>query len=435
VTRKDRGYQLTLSAPRRAELHSAKHLERVFVTGVTGLIGSHVVYELLRQRLNGQGNTPIYVGARRGYVSPQEAVWDALFHDEMPDYLQCHSVESCKSWIKVIEMDLHDENLEQQLRGRLPENTTVIHSAASTNLSSRGNAEAEVLKTNYQGTLRLLNAVESTCSKFVFISTAFSCGARGGEIGDDYLNAVSGQHRNPYEKSKLRLEREFSERCEEAGIEWQILRPGVVGGRLLDAPLAFTSKFDVFYGLARFLCSVTKTSEQDLRILANPESSLNILPVDYVAKAIVRAVPIDNLKQLNLVHSKAVTSDQLLETFSRELGLDNCHGVPAMPEDLNSLEKLYYDKVGHIFSPYLCTTPSHYDTRNLRSLMHDIPEPNLTERLPELLRYAAKRDFVSFDSEKRKRQEAKAAAKPKTHLRVVEPIVDVQKPKPYALSA
>ncbi|SVC50904.1 uncharacterized protein METZ01_LOCUS303758, partial [marine metagenome] len=138
----------------------------------------------------------------------------------------------------------------------------------------------------------------------------------------------------------------------------------------------------------------------------------------------VRAVPIDDLKQLNVVNSTAVTSGELLEAFSQELGLTNCHGVPDMPEDLNDLEKIYYDKVGPIFSPYLCTLPSHYDTTSLRGLMKDIPEPNLVARLPELLRYAAKRNFVSFDSEKRKRQKAKGATESQTHLRVVKPVVD-----------
>ena len=45
------------------------------------------------------------------------------------------------------------------------------------------------------------------------------------------------------------------------GIEWQILRPGIVSGRLMDSPLYFTSKFDVFYGWAKFFYNLSRIEQ------------------------------------------------------------------------------------------------------------------------------------------------------------------------------
>ena len=54
-------------------------------------------------------------------------------------------------------------------------------------------------------------------------------------------------------------------------------------------PFYETPKFDVFYAWAIFLDKYAKKAKEKFRIWIDKESGLNIVPVDFVAKAILLA--------------------------------------------------------------------------------------------------------------------------------------------------
>jgi hypothetical protein len=80
---------------------------------------------------------------------------------------------------------------------------------------------------------------------------------------------------------------------------FQILRPSVIGGNMLtpENPY-FISKYMVFYLLAKFFhfTSQRQGDQENVRFIVNPDTVLNIIPVDYVAKLLFQFF---NVKILN----------------------------------------------------------------------------------------------------------------------------------------
>ncbi|MCE9500247.1 MAG: SDR family oxidoreductase, partial [Leptospira sp.] len=266
----------------------------------------------------------------------------------------------------------------------------------STNLSNNDAAYKELHKLNYEATVNLLKCCLPFTKKFIFISTAFSVGHREGLIENNYNSKYTKrENRNPYEALKWKAEHEIMKICEENGIVWQILRPGIICGRLIDAPLYFTPTFNVFYAAGKFFHFVSNNlqKELNLRVAINKETGLNIIPSDYVAKAIVRAFQNDDVKELNIVHSKSTPLIFFLKHMAHQLGFNGVQFVDKKPADMNTLEKLFYRTVGAQFDGYINTPKHEFDVKPLRKLLHDIEEPSIMDDFDNLYAFALANDF------------------------------------------
>ncbi|QWU13741.1 Male sterility protein [Paenibacillus sophorae] len=164
----------------------------------------------------------------------------------------------------------------------------IIHSAGSVNLYNNSAAEKEVHDNNWRGTRNLLISSEAFDSKFNFISTAFSCGIVEGVVGNDFTIYEQPHFRNPYESCKNQTEKFIEHYCLSRKKEYQILRPSVVCGRLIDSPLYYISKFDVFYGWTKFFWNLKKQGiAESVRVRISADSKINVVPVDFVAKTVM----------------------------------------------------------------------------------------------------------------------------------------------------
>lgn len=374
----------------------------ILLTGVTGFIGRHVLYELLREGLVLKFRHKIFLTVRDAEVSAIERVKALFSGGSCPAYLMGYSVDLLMSMIKIIPVDLRSENLKEEL-AVIPSNELyVLHMAATTNLASTKIAESEVADNNVNATLNLLDAIQNKARKFVFISSSFASGDFEGEISNDYLHdPVLGNNRNPYEIAKLLVERKVFQFCEAHRLQWQILRPSAVCGRLLDAPLNYVSKFDVFYGFGKifdYLATKDK-SEGPIRLLCHEQSHLNIIPVDYVAKVIVSAYR-EPIMQLNIVHKTSVPFRRLIDFIARTVNFTDYVFVDELPENLSRGERLYYSSAGSIFTDYMTTPLQWFNTDALYSLMGRSKSPEIEARLPALLDYARACDFDSKNTAK-----------------------------------
>lgn len=370
----------------------------IIITGVTGIIGRESLIELLLEENNSPGRfSKIICLARK---SRQYAAGERISNLIEKICLENDfNIDYVKGLIDVIDTsedkDLSFEALVNYLNSIQVNNLHVIHLASTTNLSPLYQTEREIYKDSYLPSIKLLQATLPWVKKYSFMSTAFSCGHQDGMIPNSYEFLTIDKHRNYYERYKRMAELEVTRICELNQVKSQILRSCIVSGRLQRKPYYYTPKFNVFYAWTGFFASIRKNniSCDGIRIEVNPNSGVNILPADYVAKACVRAALYSENKELNLVHSKSIPNAYLLTSMLKSVGVENFEVVDRKPGNKTLAEKMYYKTAGSQFSPYLNTTAHEYDTTVLRSLMHDVPEPDVYAAFPKLLEFAVERDF------------------------------------------
>jgi nucleoside-diphosphate-sugar epimerase len=229
----------------------------ILLTGSTGLIGSALLPKLLE----------------RDKVA-------ALYHKSPPKITHENLI--------VVKGDLAnpDSLLALDSGGISQEITEVIHSAGVINLSSSDKTRQECLDTNLTGTANLLHYMEDRgVRRLKYVSTA-------------YLN---GQ--NDYEKSKMLAERMVIGMVLAKNSWAAILKPSIVIGEYPSGALPDDIKPGAFYQFVGAIARVHENAEKIRRkaehtmhlppkepvihIKGNPEGTLNLIPVNTVADAIL----------------------------------------------------------------------------------------------------------------------------------------------------
>ena len=165
---------------------------------------------------------------------------------------------------------------------RLAEETThIIHSAASTKF---GAPLDEARLTNVTGTAHVIEFARKAyragrLEHLVHVSTAYVCGDRAGLIGENDPPADT-EFSNSYERSKWEAERLVRAAMDELPVS--LVRPSVVVG---DSRTGRTVTFTGIYPPLRLICDGRLKA-----IPCLPEARLDVVPLDYVAAAIVQLV-------------------------------------------------------------------------------------------------------------------------------------------------
>lgn len=371
------------------------------LTGVTGVLGSHVLYELIHSIHNQDytGKLVLLVRSTKKQ-SAEQRVERLLASHLIPDYIREVDLSRIKAnHLRVIPFQLNQSMDWKALLGA--DRYHLVHIAASVNLANTAAAREETLQTNYHGSLHLVETLLGHINKMTYVSTVFSSGRRTGVIHDNLLSSEPESFRSPYEASKAKSERALVRLCEAHGVAWQILRPSVVCGRTHDAPHFVISRFMVFYLFAGFFAKIRHrlAPDSNTRILCGPpDTGVNLVPVDYASKAIVRVLNQD-IRELNIVSPNNTSWQTLLKAICGVLGIPNaCTLVSKEPADKSRIETLYYRIVGQQLSHYM-TSPKHsFDTSQLEALMHDVPAPDPDKHLADMLRYALSYSFINPDT-------------------------------------
>ena len=208
------------------------------------------------------------------------------------------------------------------------------------------------------------------------------------------------EHRNAYENAKFHSENFIAQESKKIGLPFQILRPSVIGGKMLGTENPyFISKYMVFYLLAKFFhfTSQRKGDQENVRFIVNEDTVLNIIPVDYVAKVIVNTFERDDIEQLNIVHNKSFNMVNGLRLIMKEVGYSNFTLIQNSLDFKykNTIEKLYYESIGKHLSPYFTTAANEYDTTLLNSIL-EIPKLD-QEAFTNMIRYARLNNFKDIN--------------------------------------
>lgn len=372
---------------------------KVILTGATGVLGSHIMYEILELFINEKMEGKLFLIARnKGKISAKERINKLLASTYTPKVLLEKGLAQLSSYMEIIDIDVilaQDTNLNQM------QDAYFIHAAGFVNLSTDLDQKEKIFNENTKITEALFNTFHPYLKKFIYIGTAFSSGVRKGIIANDFHNLdFKPEHRNTYEQAKFHSENFIAQQCEKIRLPYQILRPSVIGGKVLGKENNyFISKYMVFYLLAKFfhLSAKRKVKQESVRFIVNESTGLNIIPVDYVAKVIVHTFQREDIKQLNIVHSKSFNIIKGLQLIMQEVGYNNFELIQN-PLDFNyktAIEKLYYESIGKHLRPYFTTDANEYDTTLLNSIL-EIPKLD-AEIFTNMIRYARLHNFKDIN--------------------------------------
>jgi long-chain acyl-CoA synthetase len=181
--------------------------------------------------------------------------------------------------------------LDEATYSRLAERIThIIHTAAVLRVDAPLD---ELRKTNLQGTANMLELAylaqrDHGLERYAHVSTAYVAGGRSGAVAEADLTGKYG-FSNTYELSKYESERLVQAAKSELPIS--VFRPGMIVGA---ADTGEIRTFNTFY----FPLRLYLTGKLPV-IPADPTLPINIIPVDYVAEAIVRLTFCPEAKGLN----------------------------------------------------------------------------------------------------------------------------------------
>ncbi|MEJ1221205.1 SDR family oxidoreductase [Sediminicola sp. 1XM1-17] len=362
----------------------------IILTGATGTLGSKILFSLFEQKFPSIEKVFLPIRSKNS-ITPEERILKMLRSEYAPNFIKSN-LQQIIDKIQVIDATLLLN--PKSFLGDVKINF-FIHSAGFVNLSTDIEAKEDIFKENFEFTKDIFKAYSAYIKKFIYISTAFAAGDIGGFLDNDYSTKDKGKYRNHYEASKHASEKYLLQAGKAQNIPIQILRPSVLGGNIKDQPHFFISKYMVFYLFAKFFHN--SNSGDLIRISTTETAGLNIIPTDYAAKVIVKAMDRE-IKQLNIVHSKETNLMAGMSKIFDVVGFDNFsftnEKINAMTGFKSDLEKFYYETIGIHLNPYLTSKPNQWDTSLLESIM-PIPSYDLEEYLIQTVSFAKSKKFRS----------------------------------------
>ena len=369
---------------------------KIILTGSTGVLGSHIMYEILELFIQtpNDANQLFIIARNNGKNSAGERINEFLSSDYTPKIIRDKGLTVLNQYLEIIDLDSNtiEETFLEKTKGAY-----LIHSAGYVNLSTDEDLKDKIFDENVLLTQKLFSIFHPYIKKFIYIGTAFSSGVRKGLIANDFHNLdFKPEHRNAYEYAKFHSENFIAKECKAIGLPFQILRPSVIGGKMLGTENNyFIPKYMVFYLLAKFFyfTSKRKGKQETVRFIINTDTGLNIIPVDYVAKVIVTTFERDDIEQLNIVNYNSFNMVQGLQLIMKEVGYTNFTLIPNNFDFQykNTIEKLYYESIGKHLNPYFIADANEYDTTLLNSIL-EIPKLD-NDDFTNLIRYAIANDF------------------------------------------
>ncbi|RFC53159.1 SDR family oxidoreductase [Brumimicrobium aurantiacum] len=320
------------------------------LTGGSGIVGSHIIFEWIHKAIIERSVNHLYVVIRNNEKSAQQRLIDILQDASRPAFLDQFSIDECLEKITVIPEDLSSISNETLRHFNFE---TVIHCAGSTSLLKSNESKSKVHNQNYLVTKNLLEQLPKSVNRFLYISTAYSFGIQNNKVNDAIESYDIKEFRNPYEQSKYESERYVKEICLQKNIKSQILRPSIICGRLIEQPLFETPKYDVFYSWPIFLDKYANKSIDNFRIWIDKKSGLNIVPVDFVSKAILYALSNPEIEELNIVNPKQILHKDYVGYVLESFDIHKYNYVEEKPENQNTFELLYYKTLGGLFEKYV----------------------------------------------------------------------------------
>ncbi len=343
-------------------------MAKIFLTGITGLVGSAFVTGLLKERDDIEIVALTRANATQSAAERVESVIrEQCELDEHPE-----DIDKILNAVTVIGGDIAE--IDPKEIASMPELAgvdTVFHCAADVNLGK--DPQGKTYRINYHGTENIVELSKLLKIKELhYVCTAYIAGKlQGTAIEDNPLD--SGFH-NPYEESKYKAEM----LVRSAGIPFSIYRPSIIIGRRKDGKIR---RALAFYRILEFMAKLKKHTasktgqdptgyvDLDLHFSAEVSKHIYFVPIDYIQEAIVKLfqTPVCG-KAFHITGDSPVTTLEILEAMceilkvsSLSVGADNHHPTRD--------EKLMTRFLGDLL-PYF-SSDIVFDQKNVREVAGD----------------------------------------------------------------
>ena len=297
-------------------------MKKVFVTGITGLVGSAFVVELVRQR----DDYEFVCLARSGGGRTAEQRVDSIVRDECA-FDSCPEIaDKVLSRITVVDGDVVTIDPEQLAADpRMAGIDEVFHCAADVNLGK--DPTGKTFRINFNGTQNIVRLAQLLkVSAIHYVGTAYIAGKLVGTAIEN--NPIDSGFNNPYEESKFKAEM----LVRNSGIPFSIYRPAIVTGRRSDGrirkPLAFYRVLEFIGKMKSHACSKAGIDPAGwynikMNFTIAPSERVYFVPIDYVQEAITALFqkPVCN-QAYHITGDSPLTTLQIENTIARVLRLD-----------------------------------------------------------------------------------------------------------------
>lgn len=245
----------------------------IFITGATGNLGGMI----LSQAVEDYHDANLVALARgKSQIDAESRLCDTL-----KVYSPGIDFSSIRGRLKIVCGDITEQRLglSESRYCRLAKKTThIIHAAAATKF---GSTLSEARRTNYTGTENIIRFAQRASRsgiypKFAYISTAYVCGDREGEILENDAE-YKAHFSNNYEQSKWEAEQLVRRMLPPVSL--MIFRPSIIVG---DSDTGRITTFNVLYPILKMI------ARGIIKVLpGRPDIGLDIIPVDYASRAIL----------------------------------------------------------------------------------------------------------------------------------------------------
>ncbi len=336
----------------------------VLITGATGFLGSYITRELF------EAGFQLKLLVRKTTTGAKERLSEVFPAN--------YELKTLLKRIEIVEGDISSNYLGLSAReyfklaGTVDE---VFHCAETTQL--RKGEDDTHARINVLGTaLVSLFCITKRHKRLHYISTAYVAGKRRGVVLEDELE--KGQSfNNGYERSKYEAERYLAVFLGQYRIPCTIYRPGIITG---DAITGYTRKWENIYVFCRELNRFNAHGMAKdrnpflfpLRIPGDKYSTVNLVPVDYAARAIaaisVKAESIN--KTFHIVNPSPPTLGELAVWLMVATGNHRIKVVPLHEFNMQpqTREELLLARKTAIFQPYMFGEAC-FDSTNTRNLL------------------------------------------------------------------
>ena len=362
----------------------------VFLTGATGFLGMEVLARLLEQ---GDREVIALVRARDDdeAAGRMDDILRRIWRDPSP----------YRERVRAVAGDVTSDGLgigPAERTAIAEEIGAIMHCAASISFDLPLD-EARAI--NVEGTREVIGFARECKSlgrleRFVHVSTAYVAGKYEGTFRERQLDAGQ-EFRNTYEQTKWEAEHIVREATD---LEPAIARPSIVMG---EADTGWTPAFNVLYWPLR---AFSRGLFDEIPAL--PSAHVDVVPVDYVADALVLLLDVRDQGVFNLVAGReAPFANELVELACDRFDRPRPEVVKdAGPDD---------DDHGAVYMPYF-DMEIVFDDSRARALLAPagIKPPRMTEFFGTLMDYAeevrwGKRSMTREEARERFSREAAAA--------------------------
>ncbi len=356
----------------------------LLLTGATGYLGKHILWQLLQQGYH------VSVIVRRNKKNPRQRVIGVLksigpFYEEFLHVVE-GDVTKPGCGIKPVELD----ELAKSGIG------TLIHSAGMTRFDTH--LSDEIFENNLQGTRQAYALARRLgIENFHHVSTAYVAGDTDKIFSSEDLD-VGQKFNNPYEESKYETEKYLHQVYQKDAVRIVIYRPSIIVGGF---PLGENNTVSTVYTFMKALhfireccrrdlergrglfarCGVRQDSDSvyiPLRIVANPELSINLVSVNSVVDKIVGNLTLDSQKRFSVVPMLGddFSLNRLRSAVCNALGITGISYVEKsefVNEPMSVVEE-NFSRATSTYQPYLLSTPDFLETEKDKHNKIDMEE-------------------------------------------------------------